>query len=153
MNSSHDTFTCADVQELLPDLLGGELESAMAQAVERHALACPSCSRELAESRAAIGLVKRAAAPPAREQAPIRFRNNTPSIPWRPLALAASLAIAFGLGMAAGRSNSSPAMASRDDNTNSNPTESIATRYRQAATASPGASSLGLALISIARRE
>lgn len=143
------TMSCAQVDELLPEYSTGELDAARSHAIEEHARTCEACAREIAGWARAGGLVRRAAADDALQVAlPTRSPRPAFSSVSRLLALAASLALAFGLGLFAGRSGqtSAPQLAAQTH-------ESLASRYREIASASPGSSSLGLALMSIARRE
>lgn len=151
--SDASPLSCEEIQELLPDFVTGELDGASAHAIERHALACESCAHEIAGWKQATGLVKRASnAQPRPIEQQARQSPNGRRIPFlRPLALAASLAITFLLGIAAGRfgTSSGPGpLASTPE-----ARENLATRYQVAASASPNANSLSLALLSIARRE
>lgn len=147
--NSHSPMSCAQVDELLSEFSTGELDAAQSRAIEEHARTCEACAREIAHWTHATGLVKRAAAecetPAVAFQTRLRASRFASVV--RPLAFAASLALAFGLGIFAGRSGSTstPRLATETR-------ESIASRYREAAAASPGSSSLGLALMSIARR-
>ncbi|MBX3388658.1 MAG: zf-HC2 domain-containing protein [Phycisphaeraceae bacterium] len=140
-------MSCAQVDELLPEYSTGELDPSASRAIEEHTRTCEACAREIAGWTRAGGLVRRAATEeePVRIASPMR-RSAFPPFA-RPLALAASLALAFGLGIFAGRSGSTPAPQLAAETR-----ESIASRYREVAAASPGSSSLGLALMSIARR-
>lgn len=147
--TTHSPMSCAQIDELLPEYSTGELDGPQSRAIEEHARTCEACAREIAHWTHATGLVKRAAAecetPAVAFQTRLRASRFASVV--RPLAFAASLALAFGLGIFAGRSGSTstPRLATETR-------ESIASRYREAAAASPGSSSLGLALMSIARR-
>lgn len=145
--NSHSPLSCAQVDDLLPEFSTGELDAAQSRAIEEHARTCDACAREIAGWTRASGLIHRAAT----EEEPIRIaaptRRSTIPLFARPLALAASLALSFALGLFAGRSGSSPTPQLAAETR-----ESIASRYREVAAASPRSSSLGLALMSIARR-
>ncbi|MBS0189645.1 MAG: zf-HC2 domain-containing protein [Phycisphaerales bacterium] len=140
-------LTCQEVDELLPDYCTGESDPETARAIELHAADCAACSREIAQWRAAAGVLRRASMQsPARDIPRIAVARQKPS---RLFAVAASLAIVFFLGTAAGRWSARPA--SPGENQPSG--DSLVARYKNAAIASPGTSSLGLALLSLARRE
>ncbi|MGH7242605.1 MAG: zf-HC2 domain-containing protein [Phycisphaerales bacterium] len=149
-------LTCADVRELLPDLLGNELDAAQIRAIESHATSCESCAKEIAESRHAAAVVRRAAVgthAPKRSAAGVgKPAVRAGSRFFVPLALAASLALVFGLGVFAGRVSATTSLLARSGDPIAASTDSLATRYRRASTASPQTSPLGLALLSIARR-
>jgi hypothetical protein len=64
---------CRAFQALVPDLLAGELESEVAEAVEGHASTCPACGPILAAERQVRDLVRAHA---SREVAPASLRER-----------------------------------------------------------------------------
>ncbi|MBI4413530.1 MAG: zf-HC2 domain-containing protein, partial [candidate division NC10 bacterium] len=58
------TPECRAIQALVPDLLAGELEPDVAEAVEGHAGACPACGPVLAGERQVRDLVRAQASRP-----------------------------------------------------------------------------------------
>jgi mycothiol system anti-sigma-R factor len=106
---------CRDLLDLIYPYLDGELEATAAAAVAAHARTCPSCAKLIEEQRQLSHAIRIAApsrkaperlklriaealvaeaARPAASAAPVAVSPAPRRLPWRPLALAASLALA-----------------------------------------------------------
>ncbi len=97
-------MNCDELQVLLDGYADGEVDLARSLEIERHLRGCPACAEALA-GRQALGDALRRAAPYHRAPAGLRERvlssvrrsaatRPAAAPPWRPLALAASLAFA-----------------------------------------------------------
>lgn len=51
-------MNCRDIEPLLAELLGGELDDAQGRALQDHLDACPDCRREVEELRRAAGMLR-----------------------------------------------------------------------------------------------
>ncbi|MCC6677177.1 MAG: zf-HC2 domain-containing protein [Phycisphaerales bacterium] len=161
--SSGETTTCADVESLLAELLGGELDAPSRTRIEAHMARCEACRVRAARLQGARDLIAASSGGAASADlatraltmptAPIRGKLR----PARWLAAAAVLGLMFAVGFAAGRGSrpaaapgpaapltEKPPMADRP---------AFAQRYAEAAREFPRSGSMAWALTSLARRK
>lgn len=150
---------CRVLDDVLADLLGGELAGPQRARAEAHLESCPCCRARVAGLKSAREMVVMAsgdaalaerAAGGAQTADPMRSR---PVRPARWLAAAAVLGLMFILGFAAGhagraqRPEAAPDLASAAE-----PAAPIAQRYAEAARSLPRSGTMAWALTSLARR-
>lgn len=150
---------CRVLDDVLADLLGGELAGPQRARAEAHLESCPSCRARVAGLRSAREMVVIAsgdaafaerAAGGARTADPMRSR---PARPARWLAAAAVLGLMFILGFAAGRAGRAPRVEEAPHLASvPAPTAPIAQRFTEAARNLPRSGSMAWALTSLARR-
>lgn len=113
-------MNCQDIEPLLAELLGGELDEARARDVRQHVDACPACRREVDELRRAADMLRGLDTVDARQAARrtaslyvMRRRNPAVRLVYAALRAAAFVAIGTWLGFAwsAGRPVPKPPIA------------------------------------------